>query len=152
MFRSAPPQVLMALMFAGIIPFVATSGLMFVWRDDPAMKVTMAPWLLVYAAVILSFLGGVRWGVEIAKRERPRFAELGPSILGALAGWGLVMASFRYGALPNIFGAMAGAMVLHYLYDTISPELPLWYRRMRLWPTLGAVASLILAYFLLGRA
>lgn len=152
MFRSAPPQVPMALMFAGIIPFVATSGLMFVWRDDPASKVTMAPWLLVYAAIILSFLGGVRWGVEIAKRERPRFAELGPSILGALAGWGLVMASFRYGALPPIFGAMAGALVLYYLYDAISPELPIWYRRMRLWPTIGAVASLLLAYFLLGGA
>ncbi|MEL6826722.1 MAG: DUF3429 domain-containing protein, partial [Pseudomonadota bacterium] len=81
MFRSAPPQVPMALMFAGVIPFVATSGLMLVWRNDPALKVTMAPWLLVYAAVILSFLGGVRWGAEIAKRERPRFAELGPATL-----------------------------------------------------------------------
>lgn len=152
MFRSAPPQVPMALMFAGVIPFAATSGLMFVWRNDPALKVTMAPWLLVYAAVILSFLGGVRWGAEIAKRERPRFAELGPATLGALIGWGLVMASFRYGALPPIFGAMAGAMVLHYVYDSISPELPIWYRKMRFWPTLGAVLSLMLAFFLLGGA
>lgn len=150
MFRSAPPQVPMALMFAGVIPFIATSGLMLVWRDNPALKVTMAPWLLVYAAVILSFLGGVRWGAEIAKRERPRAAELAPSTLGALIGWGLVMAAFRYAFPSWIFAAMAAAMVLHYVYDSISPELPIWYRKMRLWPTMGAVLSLALAYFLLG--
>ena len=149
MFRQSPPQVPMALMFAGIIPFVSTAGLMFVWRDTPALKVTMSPWLLVYAALILSFLGGVRWGVEIAKRERPRFAELGPATLGALIGWGLVMAAFQHGFPAWTFAAMMVALILHFLYDIISPELPLWYRRLRLWPTLGAVGSLVLAYFLL---
>ena len=48
-----------------------------------------------------------------------------------------------------IMAGMGGALLLHYVYDSISPELPLWYRRMRLWPTLGAVASLGLAWFLL---
>ena len=89
---------------------------------------------------------------EVAKRERPRFAELAPSTLGALMGWGLVMAGFRYGMQTWIMAGMGGALLLHYVYDSISPELPLWYRRMRLWPTLGAVASLALAWFLLGRA
>ena len=87
----------MALMFGGMVPFISSAGLMFVWRDDLAMLNLAALWLLVYAAVILSFLGGVRWGAEIAKRERPRFAELGPSVLGALAGCGLVMAGFQHG-------------------------------------------------------
>jgi uncharacterized protein DUF3429 len=152
MFRSAPPQVPMALMFAGVIPFIAASGLMLVWQDDLALMNTAAYWLIVYAAVIFSFLGGVRWGAEIAKRERPRLAELGPATFGALAGWGLVMAGFRLGMQPWIFAAMAGGLVLHYVYDSISPELPIWYRRMRLWPTLGAVFSLGLAFLLLSGA
>ena len=152
MFRQSPPQVPMALMFTGVIPFAAAAGLMFVWRDDLALMNTAALWLLVYAAVILSFIGGVRWGAEIAKRERPRFAELGPSIIGALAGWGLVMAGFRYGMQTWIFAAMAIGLVLHYVYDSISPELPIWYRRLRLWPTLGAVLSMALAYVLLSGA
>lgn len=152
MFRQSPPQVPMALMFGGIVPFVSSAGLMLVWREDLALLNLAALWLLVYAAVILSFLGGVRWGVEIAKRERPRFAELGPSVLGALAGWGLVMAGFQHGMQAWIFAAMGGALVLHFLYDSISPELPFWYRRMRLWPTLGAALSLAMAFFLLGRA
>ena len=150
MFRSAPPQVPMALMFGGVIPFASAAGLMFIWRDDVALMVTAGLWLLVYSAVILSFLGGVRWGAEVAKRERPRFAELGPATLGALVGWGLVMAGFRYGLQTWIVAAMAAAFVLHYVYDSISPELPLWYRRMRFWPTLGAVVSLIVAWVLLG--
>lgn len=149
MFRSAPPQVPMALMFGGVIPFASAAGAMFVWRDDLALMNTAALWLLVYSAIILSFLGGVRWGAEVAKRERPRFAELGPATLGAMAGWGLVMAGFRYGMQTWIMAGMGGALLLHYVYDSISPELPLWYRRMRLWPTLGAVASLGLAWFLL---
>lgn len=152
MFRQTTPQVPMALMFAGIIPFAATSGLMFVWRDDLALLNTAALWLMVYSSVILSFIGGVRWGAEIAKRERPRFAELGPSIIGALAGWGFVMAGFRYGMQTWIFAGMGAALTLHYFYDSISPELPIWYRRMRLWPTLGAVLSLALAYVLLSGA
>lgn len=152
MFRQSPPQVPMALMFAGIIPFASASGAMFVFRDDLALMNTAALWLLVYAAVILSFIGGVRWGAEIAKRERPRFAELGPSVIGALAGWGFVMAGFRYGMQSWIFAGMAAAIILHYVYDSISPELPIWYRRLRLWPTLGAVFSMALGYFLLGRA
>ena len=73
-------------------------------------------------------------------------------MLGALAGWGLVMAGFQHGMQTWIFAGMLAALILHYVYDSISPELPIWYRRMRLWPTLGAVLSLALAFFLLGRA
>ena len=149
MFRQSPPQVPMALMFGGVIPFASSAGAMFVFRDDLAMMNLAALWLLVYSAIILSFLGGVRWGAEIAKRERPRFAELGPSVLGALVGWGMVMAVFQHGMQTWLFAGMGAALTLHYLYDGISPELPLWYRRMRLWPTLGAVFSLAFAYFLL---
>lgn len=152
MFRSAPPQVPMALMFLGVVPFASPAGAMFVWRDTPQLQILAAFWLLVYAAVILSFLGGVRWGVEIAKRERPRFAELGPSTLGALMGWGLLLASFQWDYNPWFFVAMAAAFLLLYLYDSISPELPLWYRRMRLWPTLGAIGSLGFAAYLLSGA
>lgn len=149
MFRQSPPQVPMALMFGGVIPFASSAGAMIVWREDLALLNLAALWLLVYSAIILSFIGGVRWGAEIAKRERPRFAELGPSVLGALAGWGLVMAGFQHGMQTWMFAAMGAALTLHYLYDAISPELPLWYRRMRLWPTLGAVLSLVVAYFML---
>ena len=142
----------MALMFGGVIPFASAAGAMFVWRDDYTLVITAGSWLLVYAAVILSFLGGVRWGAEVAKRERPRLAELGPATFGPLIGWGLVMAGFRYGMQTWIFAAMAGGITLHYIYDSISPELPIWYRKLRLWPTIGAVISLAIAYFLLGRA
>lgn len=151
MFRSAPPQVPMALMFGGVIPFASAAGAMFVWREDYTLVITAGSWLLVYSAVILSFLGGVRWGAEVAKRERPRFAELGPATFGPLIGWGLVMAAFQNAFPAWIYAAMAAAFILHFLYDSISPELPIWYRRMRLWPTIGAVLSLIGAWYLIQR-
>ena len=151
MFRSAPPQVPMALMSAGVFPFASAAGAMFIWRVDYTQMFGAATWLLVYAAVSLSFLGGVRWGAEVAKRERPRFAELGPATFGALIGWGLVMTAFQHAFPAWTFAAMAASFILHFLYDSVSPELPIWYRRMRLWPTLGAVSALTVAWYLIQR-
>ena len=139
----------MALMFGGVIPFASAAGAMFGWRDDFTLMITAGTWLLVYSAIILSFLGGVRWGAEVAKRERPRAAELVPATFGPLIGWGLVMVAFQQAFPAWTYAAMAAAFVLHFLYDSISPELPIWYRRMRLWPTIGAVVSLAAAWFLI---
>jgi hypothetical protein len=140
------PVILTAL---GAIPFLVPAGLMVIYRADTILLNTIGLWLLVYAAVILSFLGGVRWGVEIVKREKPRFGELALSVMGALIGWIAVMAFFRFTA-PWIMGALSCALVLHYLVDRASLDMPVWYRRLRLWPTLAAALCLLLAFALLG--
>ncbi|MEM8617404.1 MAG: DUF3429 domain-containing protein [Pseudomonadota bacterium] len=148
-YRSKRPMAPWTLTLFGLVPFIASALAMVYWRNDIALAITAATWLLVYGAIILSFLGGVRWGVEIAQRERPRWGDLIVSVMGALTGWGLVLAGFRFGVTPALVAAMAGALTVHYLWDRFSPDLPRWYRALRLWPTLGAVLSYGVAYLIL---
>ena len=48
---------------AGVLPFAALAGLAFV-QVPASFDVTLA--FLAYSALILSFLGGVRWGRALA--------------------------------------------------------------------------------------
>lgn len=152
MYKLKTPQTPLAITTLGIIPFAVSAGAMLVWRGDIARQATAGLWLIVYAAVILSFLGGIRWGAEMTRRDKPRFGELAPAFIAPLIGWGLVLAYFQYTQKSTIMAAAAAALMVHYILDVLTGELPLWYRRLRLWPTLGGVVSLILAAVLLGRA
>ena len=42
----------------------------------------------------------------------------------------------------GVAAALAAALVLHYIWDLRSPGLPVWYPRLRLILTAGAVAGL----------
>ncbi|MEL6828814.1 MAG: DUF3429 domain-containing protein [Pseudomonadota bacterium] len=150
MYSLKTPEAPLALTTFGIVPFLAPAGLMLRYQDDPIFMSTAGLWLIAYAAVILSFLGGVRWGVEIVLRDKPRFAELTLSVLGALVGWALVLVYFQF-ANPYAFLGSAVALLLHFVIDRASPEMPLWYRKLRIWPTSAAIVCLLVAFYLFSR-
>ncbi len=151
MYKLKTPQAPLALTTAGLIPYFACAGIMLVNQDDVIQLNSVAVWLMTYSALILSFLGGIRWGVEMAQRDKPRFIELGGAVIAPLAAWGLVMAFFTQGAKPLWFILMAAAIALFWFWDFASSRLPGWYQKLRIWPTLGAVLSLGVAYYLLGQ-
>lgn len=53
------PRPALALGVAGLIPFAACTAAL--WMADPAWQTEAGRMLLGYAAVILTFLGGVHW-------------------------------------------------------------------------------------------
>lgn len=145
------PAPVLGLTLSGLLPFIG--GAVFVWmrEGDPAGQASAQLVLLAYGAVILSFLGGVRWGVEISRGplSPPRWGELVFSVLGALAAWGLVLWPVLQGFSPLLFAAMAGALILHGAWDVASTrELPEGYRRVRWVATGGAALSLLAAAWL----
>jgi len=151
MYRTKPPKTPRALMYAGILPFAGCLTAMVFAQDNPGQTQLAALIMVVYGAVILSFVGGVRWGVEMTKRERPRLGELLASILGALFGWALVIGFFQleYTMRPWLCVGMAALFIVYYFYDLTSRDVPQWYRSARIWPTLGAAISLLgCAYFI----
>ena len=152
MYRLKTPQAPLAITTLGLIPFLATAGLIFHFREDSALQQAVGLWLIAYSAVILSFLGGIRWGVEIAQRDKPRFIELGTSILGVLVAWGTLLAFILWQPDRSLFLVLACALLLQWFWDFASTRLPTWYQKLRLWPTIGAIASLIGAYALFGGA
>ena len=125
MFRSAPPQVPMALMFAGIIPFASAAGSMLVWQNDLALMNTAALWLLVYSAVIFSFLGGVRWGAALTHPEL-LWRELGLAVLPSLwAAGALLLPRPDHSVLVLAAGfAIFGAMALRSVFPALLVLVP----------------------------
>ena len=135
-----PPAALL-LGLGGLVPFVACAvSVATGWRlpliDDPARA------LLGYAAAILSFLGGVRWGFALRMTDpglqaRAFALSVGPPI----AAWLMLLAPTLMGlaAMPALF-LMLGLADLR--MTTVGA--PPWYGRLRL-PLTGLVVVALLA-------
>ena len=82
-----PSALAWALGVAGLLPFaVGAAGL---WLLPPQWAGLAAAALLAYAAVIVSFLGGIHWGLAMATGQpRPGGLVWGvlPSLLACLVG------------------------------------------------------------------
>ena len=83
-----PPLVARRLGFAGLVPFVAGALLVWLVREEAHPYVTLA--LASYAAVVMSFLGGIHWGLAMKQSEPPAlwFAW---GVVPALVAWLAVM-------------------------------------------------------------
>jgi hypothetical protein len=130
------PRPVLAWGLAGLIPFL---GLPILSLAAPELSAGCDRALGLYAAVILSFLGGARWGQEVASAAPdPRLIAL--SMAPSVAAWGLALLPPGHAGLQ--LAGLAGALVLHLLWDLRSQGLPGWYPRLRLILTAGAVAGL----------
>ncbi|MEL7129881.1 MAG: DUF3429 domain-containing protein [Pseudomonadota bacterium] len=137
------------LTVAGLVPFVGLSlSTIFLgnisdmgdWRDLSATA------LLLYAALIVSFLGGLRWGIAL-KAEPVDASSIILSVLPSLLAWPLVLLGLA-GMSGIALALSAGLIVLVYIWDRAafkSGQLPSWFAPTRTLATLVAALSLILA-------
>ena len=102
--------------------------------------------LLAYSAAILSFLGGTRWGMEVAARRPPRASVLVLSNLPPIAAW-LLLAAGGAAGLSEVqtLGGFLLAFLVQGAWDARASDAPAWHRRLRLGLTLGAVGALLVA-------
>ena len=125
--------------YAGLLPFLA--GAVLVWLVRPEVHPYVALALSGYAAVILSFLGGGRWGMAVAAPDLDnRIVSL--AMLPSLAGFALLMlpAEQRLWQL----GGLAGAHILQGIWDLRARSAPAWYASLRGQLTLTALIGLAL--------
>ena len=137
------PAAALALGLAGLIPFAA--GAAALWVPLPPLNPELGLKLAIfYGAIILSFLGGIRWGTAIGPYDtRRQGLELSASVLGSLAG----LAAVFIPAVPALTLLIAG-FLMQGLWDVISVEagrLPQWFGKLRMLLTAGAVISLTAA-------
>jgi hypothetical protein len=130
------PRHILAWGLAGLIPFL---GLPLLALADPDLSGWSDRALGLYAAVILSFLGGARWGRAVSD-PAPDPRTIAFSMAPSVAAWGLLLLPAGHSGLQ--LAGLAGALVLHLLWDLRSQGLPGWYPRLRLILTAGAVAGL----------
>lgn len=131
------PRLPLWLGVAGLIPFVA--GLVGVVA--PRLAIGGPLGLLVYGAVILSFMGGVHWGLAITVQP-PRPAQLVISVLPALLAWVAVLAGDWLGMLVEAAGF--AALLAYDVSATSTGAAPAWYSALRVRLTAGAVLCLVL--------
>ena len=132
-------QTINRLGYAGLIPFILLAALM--WLVDAELLPFVAIALSGYAATIVSFLGGVHWGIGFMKGEAaPRFHFVWGVVPSLIAWLALMMPA--YAALP-LFGLV---VVACYAVDSKTypaAGLASWLP-MRLRLTVVATASCVL--------
>jgi hypothetical protein len=140
---TAIPGAALALGLAGLIPFVA--GAAALWAPLSGFTPALGLKLIIgYGAIILSFLGGIRWGTAIGPYDtRRQGLEFSASVLGSLAG----LAALFIPPIPALTLLIVG-FLMQGLWDVTSVEagrLPGWFGKLRMLLTAGAVISLIAA-------
>lgn len=138
------PKVVLIYGVMGLSGFLVPPLAAFLVPDcrDLALRL-----LIAYAALILSFLGGARWGLAVA-RPAPSPLTVSLAMLPTLFALGLL-------ALPATLrswqiGGLILGLALHGLWDIRARGLPDWYPGLRTLLSSGAVAGLIAgALFLL---
>jgi hypothetical protein len=137
------PGLALALGLVGLIPFVA--GALALWLPLPWLAPDQGLALVrAYGALVLAFLGGIRWGTAIGPygwcRQGLDFAG---GVLGTLAG----LAALFLPVLPALTLLLAG-ILMQALWDVTSVEegrLPQWFGRLRMLMTSVAALALIAA-------
>ncbi|MGM0586546.1 MAG: DUF3429 domain-containing protein [Pseudomonadota bacterium] len=141
---SAVPPAARALGLAGLIPFLALAAAALF---GPAEAVAPARALLAaYGAVILSFMGGCRWGFASAGLgEGPRWWPLGVSVIPALLAFAALAVDGARGA-PGALVVLALGLIALFGADvslTRAAGAPAWWPGLRLPLTLGAALCLL---------
>jgi len=134
--------------WAGVLPFAALS-----LASAVPINLVSAQWALaaltLYGAAILSFLGGVTWGMTLAREGQLDQ----PGVRGLVVSNAASLAAFAATLLPAALGLpllMTGfiAMLIFDLRNIARGFLPIWYRPLRARLSAAAVASLGLAWLL----
>lgn len=126
---------------AGLTPFLTAAVALWAGPGRIGPVVFFAPIaLLAYAATIASFLGGARWGAEIGRAGGPRAIFLVSAVAPQLAAVALVAAPLP---AADRYAGLALVLLVQGVGDALSPDLPAWYRALRIPLTVGAVASVL---------
>lgn len=99
--------------------------------------------LLTWSAIIMAFLGGVRWGLE-TNRAQPRWTRLAATVISPVTAWILFLARDVIPVHWQLMGYLI-VFLLQWLFDQTVPEAPTRWPRLMTVLTLGAGMSLAMA-------
>jgi hypothetical protein len=139
--REAAPLSLWFLAVLALLPFPISACVYGYGPPDAAREAVTV--LLTWSAVVLSFLAGVRWGLETARRT-PRRERLAITVLFAFLAWGLLLARWRF-QLTWTLTAYLAAFLVQWLSDHAAPEPAARFPRLSTVVTAAACISLAVA-------
>jgi hypothetical protein len=139
------PRAAVRLGFLGLAPLAISALVSLSQHHDTARLGALS--FSIYAAALLSFLGGVRCGVELARApDAPDPWRLAISALPVLSGWLLALFVVIVPAGLAAAAAFAGLFAAQYAWDHRSASVgaPAWYPLLRQVLTGGAMIVCLL--------
>lgn len=130
------------LALLGFAPFAVLSLWLAGIAGDHPWRAGTILLLKAYAAIILSFLGGIRWGLAMRDGAAPR--DMAVSAVPPLAGWAALFVP-----APHAFAFLAVAFAAMGAWDNLSAHggaAPAWFGRMRALLTLLVVTAMVVAF------
>lgn len=139
------PHLARTISLVGAIPFAAGAALLWIGAIGGLTGEFVSVALKGYSAVILSFLGGVHWGLALSAADPgARNRELLFSIVPALVGWVAIL------FVPKVaLMVLAIAFLLQGLFDiwiALKDHAPGWYARLRAELTAIVCVLLLIAW------
>jgi hypothetical protein len=135
----------------GLLPFFVLALLCWPWSGTTAFRIQLG--LAGYAAVVLSFLGAVHWGLALANpglnKSQSRNA-FGWGVMPSLLGW-LALLMLLFGVPATIvFAFLIGDLLLVRVVDGLlmklySTPVASWYLALRTRLTIAASLCLVIA-------
>ncbi len=143
--RQSFPLLAKALGYGGLIPFVVLSACEATGINLATLGIADAAGaLLVYAAVIISFIGAVHWGVALQITSSKRNLLFVYSVIPVLVAWLLMFFSLKVSLLGLGLTIVAMLFVDRWLLsDFVSPD----YLKMRVHLSFVVAVCLFLAAF-----
>jgi hypothetical protein len=139
--RESAPLPLWIMATVALTPFPVSAA---VYGYGPPTVARLAvSVLLTWSAVVLSFLAGVRWGLESGRRA-PRIGRLAAALMFAVVAWALLLARWRL-PLAWVLTAYLAAFMLQWLTDHVAPNPAARFPRLSTAVTAAACVSLAVA-------
>jgi hypothetical protein len=135
--------------WSGVIPFAACAVALWLPQAAP-WEVDILRGMTAYAAVILSFLGGVRWGAALGADGPDGIdTDLVLAVIPSLLAW---CALLLPGASQPLFALVIAFVVFGGLDARESARglWPRWYSRLRIQLSVAVVACLVAGALALG--
>ncbi len=141
------PKVMWWLGYGGLLPFFVLTVALLLKTSVPLLEnVRLDWWLAAYAAVVLSFIGAVHWGVALGMQDRLEERELAKlllfSVVPTVVAWFALLVPINIALL-----VLAALIVFAYFADSILlfGKLSPGYGKMRLHLTVIVVVLLVIA-------
>ena len=149
MLSSSIPLPAKIFGFSGLAPFLILT--LSAWTFPDPYRLLVFDILVHYAAVILSFVGAVYWGLALcnfnnrSKSEKQMWIMFGWSVIPALIAWIATQMVLSAALLVLILGFVSA-----FIFDLWSgkrEDIPFWYLKLRKSLTLVVVITLSAALF-----
>jgi hypothetical protein len=141
---TAPRTIAARLGYAGLAPAIVLALWLLGIPDDHPWRAQTIALLAGYAAVVLSYLGGIRWGIALSGSGEDAGRVFALSVLPAIGGWAALFIP-----APYSFVLLAVAFAAHGAWDTLSAQqgtMPEWFAKLRMQLTAGIVLTMIVAF------